>query len=39
MAGDAQTHALKDVKIELPLIPRTFYLRRPQLPQASEGSR
>ena len=21
----AQTHALKDVKIELPLIPRTFY--------------
>jgi uncharacterized protein (DUF58 family) len=34
-----RTHALRDVKIELPVIPRTFLLRRPQLSQASQGSR
>jgi len=34
-----RTHALAEVKIELPLMPRTFLLRRPQLPQASQGSR
>ena len=34
-----QSHALKDVKVELPLIPRTFYCVGLELPQASQGSR
>jgi len=33
-----RAHAYGDVKIELPLMPRTFY-GRPELPQASQGGR